>query len=115
MLGVFNPMVIFVAAADTGVGEVGSSSSDPARMQYNLPSQLTEATILCEAKEKPLTLLALLEEAFASPPLSSTTSATPGRHLHASSCVGQGSLCLVFVSSVGEQRCSHTILLSSSL
>ena len=114
MLGIFNPMVIFVAASDTKMEEVGSSSSsDPARMQYNLPSQLTEATILCEAKEKPLTLLAMLDEAFASPSLSSTTLATPGRHLHASCCAEQGSLCLVFVSSVCEQRYDSWILYSS--
>jgi hypothetical protein len=95
MLGIFNPMAIFVASTDSEAAGVEQSNHDPSRRQYTLPSQLTETTIVCEAKEKPLTLLALLDEAF------TTTSSSPDRHRHASSCAAQGSLCLVFVSSVG--------------
>ena len=103
MLGIFNPLLLLIRASPP-TGTLGTPNNAPFAAtpdfrRFSLPPQLSESTVICEAKVKPLTLLALLSEAFSS----SEKDCDPPRS-HRGCCASSGSMCIIFASSVETVR-----------
>ena len=142
MLGIYSPLLIHsssygppaaggargAAAGGAGADDalVGDEEEDDAepkegedatKMGFTLPTGLTEARVICESEQRPITLVSLILEALsdgaegggdAAEGQAAPSTETEGskksanKHQHRGLCGDAGSMCIVFTSSVEE-------------